>query len=149
MRPDTAHWVVDHDPLRVVPLPAVDPIAGHDPCGMYVETFWLPVVGPTTIVLLRRLGAWLSAEPAGLSLDLSELSKMIGLGEYRSGPTAGVVRALARMASFDLARPVDRPGVFGGEFQLILPVPSLLDRQVRRLPPSLRSTHEYLERMSP
>jgi hypothetical protein len=36
--------------LRVEPWP--DPVideVGHDPRSSYVETFWLPVLGPTTI----------------------------------------------------------------------------------------------------
>jgi hypothetical protein len=129
-----ALWLVDHDPLVVARTPTLT-TEGHDPCSAYVETFWLPVVGPTTTVLLRRFGAWLSAEPC-FSIDLSELSKTIGLGEYQGGPTAAVVRALVRMQQFNLAR------VAHDQFQVVLPVPGLLDRQVRRLPPRLRSAHE-------
>ena len=36
--------------------PVIDEL-GHDPRSAYVEKFWLPVLGPSTIWFLRRLEA--------------------------------------------------------------------------------------------
>ena len=30
-------------------------VSGHDPRSRYVETFWLPTLGPTALLLLRHL----------------------------------------------------------------------------------------------
>ena len=41
---------------------------------VYVELMWLPVIGPSTAWLLRRLGWWLEACPDGLTVQLAELA---------------------------------------------------------------------------
>ena len=51
-------------PVKEQPVPTIsitpwaDPIIdtlGHDPRSEYVERFWLPTLGPTTLLLLRRI----------------------------------------------------------------------------------------------
>ena len=39
------------------------PIEGHDARSRYVEEFWLPVLGPTCIVILRHLVGLASWQP--------------------------------------------------------------------------------------
>ena len=42
--------------IRVTPWP--DPVLdvlGHDPRSWYAETFWLPTLGPTALLLMRHL----------------------------------------------------------------------------------------------
>ena len=49
--------------IRVMPWP--DPVLdviGHDPRSWYAETFWLPTLGPTALLLLRHLADRFSAE---------------------------------------------------------------------------------------
>ena len=52
------------DVLRIVRWddPALDAI-GHDPRSAYVERFWLPLLGPSTTFLIRRITAALEASP--------------------------------------------------------------------------------------
>ena len=57
----------------------------------YVEMLWLPVIGPSSTWLLRRLGSWALAFPDGVSVVLPELSESLGLGW-----TAGVHSSLQR-----------------------------------------------------
>ena len=38
------------------PDPVIDTV-GHDPRSAYVETFWLPTLGPTALLLLRHLAS--------------------------------------------------------------------------------------------
>ena len=61
--------------LRVEPWldPVIDNL-GHDPRSAYVETFWLPVLGPSTTWLLRHLTTRLEESPEGVELDVDETS---------------------------------------------------------------------------
>ena len=55
--------------LTVRPWPdSVLDDVGHDPRSPYVERFWLGVLGPSSVVFLRRLAAELEANPSGFEL---------------------------------------------------------------------------------
>src|SRR6476661_3044418 len=59
--------------IRVAPWP--DPVLdviGHDPRSWYAETFWLPTLGPTALLLLRHLADRFELDPAGLELAAQE-----------------------------------------------------------------------------
>lgn len=122
--------------LRVAawPDPVVDQV-GHDPRSVYVETFWLPALGPSACWLLRRLVATLEAEPAGFDLDLAATASALGLGGGTSRHSP-VVRTLARIVHFRLARPTDPEAV-----EVRRRLPPLTRRQASRLPAALRDDH--------
>ena len=70
----------------------VDPLVeryGFDARSPYAETYWLGVVGPSAMWALRRLTAWLAAEPDGFELPLGPLGRLA----HRLG-ASGRVRAL-------------------------------------------------------
>src|SRR4051794_26631584 len=46
--------------------PVIDAV-GHDPRSHYVEEFWLSILGPSTVWLLRRMAAGLEANPGGVT----------------------------------------------------------------------------------
>ena len=47
----------------------------------YVELLWLPVVGPSSTWIFRRLGdAGVAEHPDGVDIDLAELSNIDGIG---------------------------------------------------------------------
>jgi hypothetical protein len=108
---------------------------GHDPRSAYVETFWLSILGPSTVWLLRRLVAGLEAEPGGFDLDLVACAGSLGLGNKggRHGPFA---RSLVRACQFGAARP-------GGptEIQVRRRLAPLARPQVLRLPAWLQEEH--------
>jgi hypothetical protein len=108
---------------------------GHDPRSAYVETFWLPVLGPSTTWLLRRLAAVLDANPEGTRIDLADTARRLGLG-HRGGRSSPFMRSLARCVAFDMAQPRG-PGVLAVRRR----VPPLGRRQLLRLPPSLQESH--------
>ena len=62
----------------------------------YVEMLWLPVIGPSTTWLLRRLSGWTLACPEGLTVVLPELSESLGLG-WSSGSGSSVQRSMRRL----------------------------------------------------
>ena len=67
--------------IRVTPWP--DPMldtTGHDPRSWYAETFWLPTLGPTALLLLRHLADRFEIDPAGLDLPVADTAAALGLG---------------------------------------------------------------------
>src|SRR5690349_17800068 len=60
------------------PDPVIDTV-GHDPRSLYVERFWLGVLGPTTVLLFRQLAMRFDDDPDGYELDLSQTAATLGL----------------------------------------------------------------------
>src|SRR4051794_16051416 len=102
----------------------------------YVETLWLPVIGPSATWALRRLGAWATACPGGVNVILAELGGSLGLG-WASGRNSSVQRSLRRLVMFGLAH-------WTSELAVATAVPPLADRQLRRLAPSLVRVHDRM-----
>jgi hypothetical protein len=122
--------------LRVVPWldPVADPLGVH-PCSLYVEQYWLGILGPSTTWLLRRVSYGLEAHPDGFVLDLADTAHSLGLGD-RMGKNSPFRRALHRLAKFELARPHGPDGI-----AVRTRVPPLPLRHVQRLAPSLQESH--------
>ncbi len=87
-------------------VPWVDPIAdphGLPPCSRYVELYWLPIIGPSTTWLLRRLSYGLEVHEDGFDLHLAECARSLGLGD-RLGKNSPFCRAIQRLRTFELGR---------------------------------------------
>ncbi len=108
---------------------------GHDPRGDYVERFWLGVVGPSTVLLLRRFARGLEVHPSGFRVGLAETARALGLGAG-TGRNSPVVRTIDRARSFGLARDLG-----AGELAVRTIVPPLPRRHVQRLPETLQRAH--------
>ncbi|MEZ5177709.1 MAG: hypothetical protein R2746_05340 [Acidimicrobiales bacterium] len=80
MLPDLDH-TLPTDQLHITPWldPVID-LVGHDLRSPYVERFWLPILGPTTTFLLRRIAASLGEQPEGFDLPLLDTAASLGLG---------------------------------------------------------------------
>ena len=123
------------DRLTIRPWPdEVIDVLGHDPRSAYVERFWLGVLGPSAIWVLRRLAAGLESSPAGFELPLGETAQSIGLGSQ--GHTSSFARTLGRICQFDLAR-IELPDGIAVRRKL----PPLARRHLMRLPESLQEEH--------
>ena len=135
LRPDTLGWLTQHDPLHVVGWsdPVVDAL-GHDPRSSYVETYWLPVLGPSCTLAARRIADWLEAEPDGFELALGPFARALGLGEGH-GRHAPINRTLGRLVGFGMA------GCGGSTFAVRRRFPPLAARQIERLPEHLALQH--------
>jgi hypothetical protein len=126
------------DVLTIRPWPddVIDAL-GHDPRSAYVERFWLGVLGPSAVWLLRRLAAGLESSPAGFELPLGDTAKALGIGGQ--GRSSSFARTLGRICQFDLARVEltdDAPGV-----AVRRKLPPLARRHLVRLPASLQEEH--------
>lgn len=123
--------------LLIVPWP--DPVldaAGHDPRATYARRFWLPALGPSTLLLHALLVEKLEREPGGHRLDSQLAAAALGLGgsDSRHAPFG---RSLLRLVRFRHAETRD-----DGTFAVRRRLPTLSDRQVGKLPPDLAAAHD-------
>ena len=126
-------------PVTLTIKPWNDPVVdtlGHDPRSRYVETFWLPTLGPTALLLLRHLADRFDRTPEGVELTVSDMSHALGLGA-RDGNSSPIVRTLARLAQFDLACEDPHSNMVAVRRN----VPPLNIRHLRRLPSDLQLAH--------
>jgi hypothetical protein len=134
--------------LRLASRRIVGGQTGHAPTSSYVETFWLPVLGPSTTWLIRLLNHRLDSEGENVEVSVADTGWALGLGE-RPGRHSPLIRALGRAADFDLvmrALPTSSPiETTSGPSALPLLVrrtlPPLPSRLVERLPPLLARAH--------
>jgi len=124
-----------YDSFGVLPWldPQIDDTA-HDPRSAYVETFWLPILGPSSTLLLRRLADEFDASPEGFEIDCGSLSREIGLGPrlHRNGAFA---RTLDRCAKFNMVQ-IDGPVLY-----VRRRIPSISTGQAARLSQRLQALH--------
>ncbi|MHB1925112.1 MAG: hypothetical protein ACYCSJ_10505 [Acidimicrobiales bacterium] len=131
------------DTLRIRPW--VDPLLealGYDACSDYVEQFWLPALGPSTLLLLRFLARAFEDAPEGFDCTTRQLGWALGLG--RTGRSKTLVRCLRRAVDFGMIR-LDPSGALLVRRHL----PPLPQRQISQLPAGLQVAHRaWTERQS-
>ena len=123
--------------LKVIPWP--DPVLdvlGHDPRSWYAETFWLPTLGPTSLLLMRHLADRFERAPKGIDLPVADTAAALGLGP-RDGQHSPLMRSLGRLVQFDLA-------CSDGDTSIAVrrALPPIHRRHIRRLPAALQAKHE-------
>lgn len=125
---DRLATVVWHDPVVTV---------GFDSADSYVETYWLPLLGPSATWALRRIAGWLATAPAsGLWLPLEPLARSLGLGAP-AGRNSPARRTIGRLVDFRLAS-IDHDRDVLAVRTLIPPLP---ERAIDRLPGHLLVQH--------
>lgn len=122
--------------LDIHPWDAPHADGGHDLRGEYVERFWLPILGPSTLVLVRRIARGLDHAPGGFRIDLELTAAALGLGTAQ-GKKGPLPRALHRAQTFGFARPVGTDKVAFRTRAATLTV-----RQLERLPHIVQAAHE-------
>lgn len=104
----------------------------------YVEQCWSAVIGPSSVLLLRRLPALWSAEVPAV-VDAAESARSLGLGSSTS-PTSHLHNTLGRLTYFRLAeRSPDGSGL-----DVYCQVPALSPRQLAQVPWMTREAHERI-----
>ena len=122
--------------VRPWPDSVIDEV-GHDPRSAYVERFWLGVLGPSSVVLLRRLAAELESSPSGFTLPLEETARTLGLGT-RGGRNSPFLRTITRCAQFRLVHFDETSATILARRKL----PPLTRGQVGKLPDHLQQQHQ-------
>ena len=126
-------------PATITIKPWLDPVVdvlGHDPRSRYVETFWLPTLGPTAVLLLRHLADRFDRTPVGLELTVADTSHALGVGQ-RDGASSPIVRTLRRLVQFDLA--CEDP--MSDLIAVRRTIPPVAARHLRRLPAEVQAQH--------
>lgn len=136
MEPPTLMLAPALDQLRVTPWndPIIDRL-GHDPRSLYVEKFWLGVLGPTTILLLRHCAQSLEESPEGFDLNFKTTASALGLGR-RVGKNGPLTRSFERACRFSVVRSLSPSAI-----EVRRRIPPLNRNQVSRLAP--RRQHEH------
>ena len=111
-----------------------------DPRSHYAETFWLPILGPSTLLLLRRVAERFDTEPDGFTLDLLETSQALGIAS-KGGRNSPFYRAINRVVSFKMGTTIDDTTI-----AIRRRMPTLHTGQVKRLPPRLANMHDEVLR---
>lgn len=109
----------------------------------YVERVYCSVLGPTSVLMLRQFGELLAENPRGVSIDLVDLSRSLGVGPRATdgevGRNAPVRRTMDRLVQFRLATWLgeDRLGV-------LTKVPAVSRHHAERLCGPVQVAHERL-----
>ena len=107
----------------------------------FVEEFWLPVLGPSSVVLLR----WVARHADELAryqlMPLVELASVIGLGTS-VGRHSPICRTLERLARFDAARRDTAPNADTPELSVYSHLLPVHRRLATQLPPALQADHQ-------
>ena len=123
---------------RLLVRPLADPVLdalGHDPRSAYVEQYWLSVLGPSAILLLRRLANGIEAKPEGFELEPGGWALELGLGA-KGGKHGPFWRSVERICRFGAAQR-------NGEVLAVRRrLPPLTRRQIERLPEHLQQAHD-------
>jgi len=122
--------------IVLVPFLAERQSSGHHPRSLYVERFWLPVLGPSTTFLLRHLA--LVLEAGTRAVTLAEIAAALGLAEG-SRREGAFFRCLERAAAFEMVR-VETPD----RLYVRALLPNVTPRQRQRLSVELRALESEL-----
>lgn len=109
---------------------------GHDPRDTYCERFWLPLLGPSAVLLARQLADRLEDQPEGFALAADDASRSLGLG-VPSGRRSAFHRTMSRLAQFRLVH-FDADDILLARRRL----PGLSRSQVLKLPGPLKEAHD-------
>ena len=103
----------------------------------YLEQCWSPILGPSSVLLLRHTAQlWRDADPA--VIDSADLAQQIGLGKGR-GTHSPLGHTLNRIVRFRFAQWTD-PGVL----DVYTEVRPLRERDLSRVPKWSASRHDEL-----
>jgi len=112
---------------------------GHDLRSDYVERFWLGVLGPATVLMLRRFARGFAERPDGFRVHPVDTAAALGLGRG-TGKSSIIARTIDRACQFGAAR-IEGPDQLAVRSMLA----SLTDRQLARLPEPVRRAHDRWE----
>lgn len=127
--------------LRAWPDAVLD-THGYDPRGPYGEDCWLPILGPSTLLLMRRLVTCVkNVDDRTVLVERGLLGRMLGL-HPQGGKRSTLNRSLERLVWSKLA------GWDPDEtFRVRLHLPPLTERHLERMPAPVIAAHRRYENM--
>lgn len=133
-------------PASVELVPLFDPVldrVGFPLDHPYVERVYCSVLGPSSVMLLRRTAEHFAEHPSGAPVDVVDLSRSLGLGVRADAEDVGrnspLRRTMDRLVHFRMA-------AWRGEDRLAVSpkVPALERHRLGRLPESALTAHHHL-----
>lgn len=131
-------------PERFILRPWVDRAVeahGFPVTSIYTETVLLPILGPSAVLCLRRLGSLAAGRPDGTDIDTAQLARDLGLGESLARHSQ-ITRTLGRLCGFGMARWSD------ANLEVRTAVAPVPERHLRRLSPELVGLHHCMLRQA-
>jgi hypothetical protein len=122
----------------IVVVPWVDPVvdeAGASVFSRYVEMYWLPVLGPSALWMMRRMVMGFETFPAGYEMDCATTATDLGLS-FSASPNCSFSRSLSRCLHFGAAQPHQ------GGLAVRCYLPAVSKRHLQRLSAPLRDAHD-------
>ena len=137
----TLDWLVGHPMVEIRKWddPGLERV-GVDARHGYVETYWLPILGPSAVLAARRFTDLLDRYPAGVTVELVEFGASLGIGAG-TGRNTQINRTLARLVSFGFAR------TRGDHLEVRTTFPAVPMSLRRRLPLSLQDALDDQDRL--
>ena len=142
--------LIDHPTRHLTPVETATPdtvtvrawwdpdlaTTGFPPRSNYCERYWLGVIGPSALLLLRRFARGLEEHPGGFRADLGDTARALGLGAG-TGRQSQIVRTIDRACMFGTMR-----RAAPDELEVRTHLPRLTRRQLERLPEVVRRSHD-------
>jgi hypothetical protein len=116
-----------------------DPVVdqrGFPGLSLYADLFWLPIIGPSSLALFRRVNVHLRPNEHACEFRFEVLSSALGLGRGAS-KNAPLPRAIDRCVRFGLAK---RTGA--NSFAVRRFVSPISRHHLSLLPPELQELHD-------
>lgn len=129
-----------HEHLRLQPCEPPPERPGFPLSHPYVEHVYAGVIGPTSVLVLRRAALLFEAFPDGLDLDAAEFAHSLGVG-HTDGAHSPLVRTLSRLDRYGIATWDSN----SSRLTVPLEVRPVNDRLLRKLPESSRALHYSLQ----
>lgn len=132
-------WLASR-PQGQVPIYPLSALGAHHGLGTYVDTYYSPILGPTSTAIYKRFVTWVDLDGPGI-VDLSDLALSLGIKGSDKGSVASphsvIIRSLDRLCRHGLTVIDNRRAALGISVWL----PALSPRSVDRLPEPLRRAH--------
>lgn len=127
---------MDEPRITFEPWPdAVIEANGHHATSTYAETYWLPILGPSCLVVLRRVATDLARDMTEVGYPLEPFGRCFGLAPK------GFDRTLQRLAKYGLVQALGQ-----GRWRIRCHLPPLTLARLDRLPACLAAAHQAEQR---
>jgi hypothetical protein len=125
--------------LTITPVEPDPLLDGFPLSHPYIEHVYAGVVGPTSVLVLRRADLLFRAFPQGIEIDAEEFAQSFGLGPATT-PHSKLWRTFDRLHRFGLAEWSTDTGVL----EVPLRARPVRPEHLRRLPASTQAVHRSL-----
>ena len=130
------HRLIHHGRMMITPWhDAALRDHGFPTLSRYVEWYWLPILGPTALLALRRMASAFEWYSNGYECHVEELASSLGL-TYTDGTHNPFTRAVSRLMYFGVVRGTAH------SLDVRTHLPIVPHAHLTRLHPGLQASHD-------